>query len=191
MVTDLEKCCTITQSIQPLHSQARRPLARDVSTYGKNFPFGFSGVDDCWETYPSALMDIILCLTTIFAALLVLSSVNEAILVRAKTTVRTFSNFNLLCGHCTLLPFPSALMSLCAPGRVYKKDDMLILTNSWLSQETDPSSHHSTSCRSELARKTNPSGSLEANLNCYNEHPIPKSHLKILLGRTRHDLLQE
>ena len=31
------------------------------------------------------------------------------------TTVRTFSNFNLLCGCCTLLPFPSALTSLCAP----------------------------------------------------------------------------
>ena len=26
MVTDLEKCCTPTDSIQPLHSQARRPL---------------------------------------------------------------------------------------------------------------------------------------------------------------------
>jgi len=31
------------------------------------------------------------------------------------TTVRTFSNFNLLCGCCTLLPFPSTLTSLCAP----------------------------------------------------------------------------
>jgi len=45
----------------------------------------------------------------IFAALLVLSSVNEAILVWAKnsngTTIRTFSNFNLLHGRCTLLPF--------------------------------------------------------------------------------------
>jgi len=29
------------------------------------------------------------------------------------TTVGTFSNFNLLCGWCTLLPFP--LMSLCVP----------------------------------------------------------------------------
>ena len=27
------------------------------------------------------------------------------------TTVRMFSNFNLLCGRCTLLPFPSALTS--------------------------------------------------------------------------------
>jgi len=40
--------------------------------------------------------------------------------VRARnsngTTVRTFSNFNLLHGRCTLLPFPSALTSLCAPG---------------------------------------------------------------------------
>jgi len=28
MVTDLEKCYTTMQSIQPLHSQARRPLGR-------------------------------------------------------------------------------------------------------------------------------------------------------------------
>ena len=32
-----------------------------------------------------------------------------------RTTVRTFSNFNLLCGHCMLLPFPSALTLLCVP----------------------------------------------------------------------------
>ena len=32
-----------------------------------------------------------------------------------RTTVRTFSNFNLLRGRCMLLPFPSALTSLCAP----------------------------------------------------------------------------
>jgi len=31
------------------------------------------------------------------------------------TTVRTFSNFNLLRDHCTLLPFPSTLTSLCTP----------------------------------------------------------------------------
>jgi len=67
---------------------------------------------------------------------------------------------------------------------------VLILTNSRLSQETYPSLHRSTWCGSELAHKTNPSGYLEANLNCYNEHPTPtlKSHLEILLGRTRHDL---
>jgi len=52
-----------------------------------------------------------LCFTTIFATLLALSSVNEAVFVWAKTTVRTFSNFNLLHGRCTLLPFPSALTS--------------------------------------------------------------------------------
>ena len=32
------------------------------------------------------------------------------------TTVGMFSNFNLLLGHCTLLPFSSILMSLCTPG---------------------------------------------------------------------------
>ena len=31
------------------------------------------------------------------------------------TTVRTFSNFNLLRDHCMLLPFPSTLTSLCTP----------------------------------------------------------------------------
>jgi len=31
------------------------------------------------------------------------------------TTVGMFSNFYPLCGHCTLLLFPSILMSLCAP----------------------------------------------------------------------------
>ena len=83
--------------VDPAASQPDQGDLWGVSTHGKNSPFGFSGVDDCWETYPSALTDTILCLTTIFAALLVLSSVNKAILVRAKnsngTTVRTFSNF--------------------------------------------------------------------------------------------------
>jgi len=31
---------------------------------------GFSGVDDCWEAYPSALTDTILCLATIFPTFL-------------------------------------------------------------------------------------------------------------------------
>ena len=66
------------------------------------------------------LLQILFCvLQQSLAALLALSSVSEAILVRAKnsngTTVRTFSNFNLLRGHCMLLPFPSTLTSLCAP----------------------------------------------------------------------------
>ena len=99
-VTDLKKSCTTTQSIQPLHSQSEE-------TSG-TFPL-------MERTLPSALTDTILCLTTISATLLALSSVNEAILARAKnsngTTVRTFSNFNLLRDHCTLLPFPSALTS--------------------------------------------------------------------------------
>ena len=49
----------------------------------------------------------------ISATLLALLSVNEAILVQAKnsngTTMRMFSNFNVLRGRCTLLPFPSLL----------------------------------------------------------------------------------
>ena len=105
--------------VDPAASQPEWGDLWGVFTHKKNSPFGLSGVDDRWETYPSALTDTILCLKTISAALLVLSSVSEAILVRAKnsngTTVRTFSNFNLLRGHCMLLPFPSALTSLCAP----------------------------------------------------------------------------
>ena len=55
-----------------------------IFTHEKNSPFGLSVVDDRWETYPSILTDAILCLTTISVPLLALSSVNEAILVRAK-----------------------------------------------------------------------------------------------------------
>jgi len=65
--------------------------------------------------YPLALRILFCVLQRSFAALLVLSSVNEAILVRTEnsngTTVRTFSNFNFLRGRCMLLPFPSALTS--------------------------------------------------------------------------------
>ena len=32
-------------------------VAKIVVSHKKNFPFGFSGVDDYWETYPLALMD--------------------------------------------------------------------------------------------------------------------------------------
>ena len=99
IVTDLDNCYTTTYSIQPLHSQARRPLGR------LKLPFG---VDDCWETYPSALTDTILRLTPIFATLfnLVLYSVDEAIRVCEESTVEHFHNyFNLLRGHWTLLPY--------------------------------------------------------------------------------------
>jgi len=106
--------------IDPAASQPERGNLWGVSTHSKNKNSPFSGVDECWEAYLSALMDTILGLTAILATLLVLLSVNEAILVRAKnsngTTVRTFSKFNFLHGHCTLLPFPSALTSLCTPG---------------------------------------------------------------------------
>ena len=88
IVTDLDNCYTTTYSIQPLHSQARRPLGRSFRSW--------------WllGTYPSALTDTILCLTPIFATLLVLYSVDEAI----RVCEETFSNFNLLRGCCMLLP---------------------------------------------------------------------------------------
>ena len=86
----------------------KRPLGCFHSQ--KELSLQLSGVDHYWETYPSALTDII------FSALLTLSLVNEAILVRAKdSNGTTVKMFNLLHGHCTLLPFPSALMSLRAP----------------------------------------------------------------------------
>ena len=104
-------------------TRARRPLVR--FHLWKELSLWLSGVDDCWETYPSALMDTILCLTTIcrLASAVVGQWSNTcASNVWAKnsnrTTVRTFSNFNLLHGRCMLLPFPSALTSLCAPVAV-------------------------------------------------------------------------
>ena len=72
-----------------LHSRsnsftAKREDLWGISTHGKNFPFmertfpswkelslQVFRVDDGWYTYPSALTDIILCLTMIFATLLV------------------------------------------------------------------------------------------------------------------------
>ena len=71
-----------------------------------------------------------LCLTTngllVLAFLfLVLCGVSIHVFVHIRiqvqnsngTTVRTFSNFNLLRGRCMLLPFSSTLTSLCAPGK--------------------------------------------------------------------------
>ena len=52
----------------------------------------------------------------IFATLLVLYSVDEAICVCEETTRNRGNIFNLLRGRCTLLPFPSALTSLCVPA---------------------------------------------------------------------------
>ena len=67
-----------------------------------------------------------LCFTTnsVLVLFLVLCEVSVQVFVHVciqakksnRTTVRVFSNFNLLCDHCTLLPFPSAPMSLWAPG---------------------------------------------------------------------------
>ena len=49
-------------------SQPRRSLEHFNSK--KKIPFGFSEVDDCWETHPLALTDNILFLPAIFATLL-------------------------------------------------------------------------------------------------------------------------
>ena len=48
--------------VNPAASQPDRGNLWGVSTHGKNSPLGFSGVDDCWETYPSALTILCLCL---------------------------------------------------------------------------------------------------------------------------------
>ena len=69
VVTDLEKCCITIQSIQPFHSQARRAPGCSHSRK-KNIPFGFSGVDDCWEIYPSKFTDTVLCPPAICGTLL-------------------------------------------------------------------------------------------------------------------------
>jgi len=70
--------------VDPVASQPERGDLWGISTL--KLSLRLSGVDDCWETYPLAPTDTILCLTTTFAALLALSSVNEAILVRAKNS---------------------------------------------------------------------------------------------------------
>ena len=54
--------------VDPVASQPERGALSAFFIHEKNSPFGFSGVDDHWETYPSALTDTILCRTTIFAA---------------------------------------------------------------------------------------------------------------------------
>ena len=72
-----------------------------------------------------------LCFTTngvliLVFLFLILCGVSVHVLVRVRvqaknsnrTTVRMFSKFNLLCGRCTLLSFPSILMSLCTPGNI-------------------------------------------------------------------------
>ena len=65
-MTDLEKA--LYGEVEPLHSQV------GVSTSEKNVPFGFSGVDDCWETYPAVLADSLLVIIG-FGALLYLVNV--------------------------------------------------------------------------------------------------------------------
>ena len=59
---------------QSSHFTSKRGDLWAISTHGKNFPFGFNGVDACWDTHPLALMDTVLCLSTIFATLLALHS---------------------------------------------------------------------------------------------------------------------
>jgi len=67
--------------VDPATSQPDRGDLWGVSTHGKNSPFGFSRVVTAGKCTLSALMDTVLCLTAIFTTLLVLSSVNEAILL--------------------------------------------------------------------------------------------------------------
>ena len=126
MVADLEKCCMTTQSIQPLHSQSEETSGAFPLTE-RTLPSAFLELMTAGKHILRPLRILFVSYND-FSALLASSSVNEAILVRAKnsngTTVRTFSNFNLLHGRCTLLPFASALTSLCTP----------VLTNSILHQ---------------------------------------------------------
>ena len=51
--------------VHPATSKPSKETSGEFSLTEKNYPFGFSGVDDCWETYPLAFMDTILCLTMI------------------------------------------------------------------------------------------------------------------------------
>ena len=44
-------------TVNPAASQPEQGDLWGVSTHGKNFPFGFSEIDDCWETYLLALTD--------------------------------------------------------------------------------------------------------------------------------------
>jgi len=77
------------------------------------------------QHFSSSVTVSFLCFTTnsVLVLFLILCEVSVHmfvhVCVQAKnsngTTVRMFSNFNLLRGRCMLLPFPSALTSLCAP----------------------------------------------------------------------------
>ena len=83
--------------------------------FGKNIPFIFSEVHDCWKTYPLALFSDfqqslpLCCCPSMKQYVCCAKNCNG-------TSVGTFSNFNLLHGRCMLLPFPSALISVCAPA---------------------------------------------------------------------------
>ena len=103
--------------VDPAASQPERGDLQGISTHGKNSPFGFLELMTAGKLILQPLRTLFCVLQR---SLLALSSVNEAIFVQAKNsngiTVRTFPKFNLLRGRCTLLPFPSALTSLCALG---------------------------------------------------------------------------
>ena len=45
--------------VDPAALQSERGDLWDIYSHGKNSPFGFSGVDHCWETYPLVLTDTI------------------------------------------------------------------------------------------------------------------------------------
>ena len=55
---------------------AKEKASTNTTLVDKNIPFGFSGVDDYWETYLWAPTDTTLCLPVIFGTLL--QSVSEA-----------------------------------------------------------------------------------------------------------------
>ena len=105
---------------------AKRGDLWGISTYRKNFLIGFSGVDDCWETYPLALTDTILCLTMVFATLLALQSVNEAICVCAETVMRLLWECFQILVFCVVVAcfFPflplSYHYSFCSESRQYE-----------------------------------------------------------------------
>ena len=75
-VTDLEKCCTTTQSIQPLHSQSQETSGAFPLTE-RTLPSAFLELMTA-RKHILRLLWIPFCVSMIFATLLTLSSVNEA-----------------------------------------------------------------------------------------------------------------
>ena len=98
------------QSIQPLHSQVRRPLG--ISTHGKTILRLFLS---CWQLGNISL-SFYECYFVSSSDLCHLPVVG--IVMHTCTKIVTglpweIIKFNLLCGRCTLLLFPSALIRRC------------------------------------------------------------------------------